>query len=153
MATLFPKRGFTLVEIMISTAIIGLLAAIAVPSMYQANLKTRGNRIARELKVAGQAFMQYAFETGNYPGDKLPGQMPDGMAPYLANMAWMKKTAIGGNWDWDYGQFGVKAAVSVKSPDWKDDRMVAIDRTIDDGNLATGQFRMRSGGYMFILEE
>jgi prepilin-type N-terminal cleavage/methylation domain-containing protein len=147
------NRGFTLVEVMIVVAIIGLLAALSVPAMLEAGTKTRARRFAREIKVAGHAFVQYASENGEYPADKTPAQMPDGMAAYLKGFPWAEETLIGGNWDWDYGVFGVHAGVSVQSPDWNDDYMTKIDSVIDDGNLNTGQFRKRTGGYMYILEE
>jgi prepilin-type N-terminal cleavage/methylation domain-containing protein len=147
------SMGFTLVEIMIVVAIIGLLAALGIPGMVEAGRKSRAARVAREIKTAGHAFVQYAFEHGNYPADNLPAQMPDGMNDYLAGFPWSEETAIGGQWDWDYEVFGVTAGVSVKSPKWDSTRMAAIDSLIDDGNLASGHFRARSDGYIYILEE
>ena len=147
------KQGFTLVEIMIVVAIIGLLATLSVPAMLEAGTKTRARRFAREIRNAGHAFVQFAAENGDYPADKTPAQMPDGMAAYLKDFPWFEETVIGGHWDWDFGQFGFRAGVSVHQPDWDDDHMARIDAVIDDGSLATGQFRKRSGGYMYILEE
>jgi prepilin-type N-terminal cleavage/methylation domain-containing protein len=147
------KAGFTLVEIMIVVAIIGLLAAIAIPNLLEAGIKSRSTRFAREIESAGHAFVQYSFDHGKYPSDKNPAQMPDGMADYLHKFPWIEETVIGGQWDWDYQQFGFTAGVSVKSPKWTDAQMAKIDKIMDDGNLATGQFRRRSGGYMYILEE
>ena len=147
------SKGFTLVEIMIVVAIIGLLAAIGVPKMLEAGRRTRTARVAREFKTAGHAFVQYAVENGDYPADKLPAQIPDGMNEYLAGFPWTEETVIGGQWDWDYGVFGVIAGVSVKSPKWDSTRMAAVDNLIDDGNLGSGQFRARTDGYIYILEE
>ncbi len=147
------KNGFTLIEIMIVVAIIGLLAAFSIPNMLQAGQKTRTSRFAREIQNAGHAFVQYAFDHGTYPGDKNPASMPDGMAEYLDGFPWSDETVIGGLWDWDYNVFGVTAGVSVKTPDWSSELMVEIDEQMDDGNLSTGQFRQRSGGYIYILEE
>ena len=145
--------GFTLVEIMIVVAIIGLLAAIAIPSMLEAGIKSRGARFAREIENAGHAFVRYSFDHGEFPADKNPAQMPDGMAEYLNRFPWTQETVIGGHWDWDYQQFGHKAGVSVYAPKWNDAQMAKIDKIMDDGNLATGQFRKRSNGYMYIIEE
>lgn len=147
------KNGFTLVEIMIVVAIIGLLAALSVPAVLEAGINARARRFAREIKTAGHAFVQYAAENGDYPADVTPAQLPDGMAPYLEDFPWYEKTVIGGVWDWDFGQFGTRAGVSVYEPDWNDEGMAKIDAVIDDGNLNTGQFRKRSNGYMYILEE
>lgn len=147
------KRGFTLVEIMIGVSIIGLLSAIALPNLLQAGTKTRNRRFARDIKTAGHAFVQYAFDHGDYPADKTPAQMPSGMDSYLSNFAWSENTVIGGQWDWDKGVFGVYAGVSVKGPSWSNEEMLKIDAIIDDGNLESGDFRSRTGGYIYILEE
>jgi len=147
------KNGFTLIEIMIVVAIIGLLAAFGIPNMLQAGQETRASRFAREIQNAGHAFVQYAFDHGKYPADKNPASMPSGMAEYLDGFPWSDETVIGGYWDWDFNVFGVTAGVSVKSPAWSSELMVEIDEKMDDGNLSTGQFRQRSGGYIYILEE
>jgi len=147
------QKAFTLVEIMIVVAIIGLLAAIGVPSMLKSGRKARANRFIHEIQAAGHAFVQYASENATYPSDKNPTQMPDGMAPYLARFPWTEDTVIGGQWDWDYEQFGVLAGVSVYRPKWDDALMQEVDAAFDDGNLNTGQFRKRLAGYIYIIEE
>ena len=146
------KRGFTLVEIMIVVAIIGLLSALSIPNVFKAGQRTRSIRFAKDIQTASHAFMEYSLETGSYPSDKTPGIMPTDMAPYLTELSWLEETTIGGKWDWDYDVFGVTAAVSVTDPKWDDDLMTEIDVVLDDGNLSTGEFRKRSGGYMYIIE-
>ncbi len=147
------KEGFTLVEIMIVVAVIGVLAAIAVPSMLSAGNTARARRFAREIQNVGAAFVQYAYDHGDYPPDTTPARIPTGMAPYLKNFPWSEQTVIGGQWDWDYKQFSTHAGVSVYMPTWDDEQMLEVDRVMDDGNLSTGQFRKRSQGYIYVLEQ
>jgi general secretion pathway protein G len=153
MKTRQKKRGFTLVEIMIVVAIIGMLAVLGVPNMLQAGRKTRKTRFAREVETATQAFAMYASQTGGYPQDQTPGIIPVGMSPYLSKFNWSEDTAIGGQWDWDHNVFGITAGVSVYAPDFDTEEMEEIDAMIDDGVLSSGVFRERSGGYMYVLEE
>jgi len=147
------RAGFTLTELMIVVAVIGLLAAIALPSFARARERSVNVRFAADLQVAKAAFTEYSMEHGDYPPDTMPGEMPEGMADYLRRIAWTKATAIGGQWDWDRGTFGFKGGVSVYHPTASNDQMLQVDNTIDDGNLATGEFRSRSEGYIGIIEE
>ena len=65
------KKGFTLVEIMIVVAIIGLLAAIAIPSFLRARENSRRNGCINNLRQIDGAKEQYALERGRMAGDSV----------------------------------------------------------------------------------
>lgn len=76
------KNGFTLVEIMIVVAIIGLLAAVAIPNFVRARNTAQKNAcIANLLRIDG-AKQQWALENGKSDSD-----VPDAdkVAEYLKN--------------------------------------------------------------------
>ena len=58
------KKGFTLVEIMIVVAIIGLLAAIAIPSFMRARTTSQKNACINNLRQIEAGKDQYALENG-----------------------------------------------------------------------------------------
>lgn len=58
------KKGFTLVEIMIVVAIIGLLAAIAIPSFIKARQESQTKSCVNNLRILDAAKEQAAMEWG-----------------------------------------------------------------------------------------
>ena len=145
--------GFTLVEIMIVVGLIGLLASIALPAFSQSRKSAIANRVAEDLRVFTDAFEIYIAENGSYPADMGPGSLPSVMNDYLHKAVFEGQTPAGGFYDWDQGQFGTTAGVSVYSPTVELEILQKVDDILDDGDLSAGRFRSRAAGYIYVIEE
>lgn len=94
------KKAFTLIELLIVVAIIGILAAIAVPNFMNAQVRAKVARIQSDFKALATALEMYKMDNGQYisryhniswPGRFYPltspvsyvskGQWPDPFAP------------------------------------------------------------------------
>ena len=63
------KSGFTLVEIMIVVAIIGLLAAIAIPNFVRARSASQANACINNMRQIDSGVQQWALENGKKDTD------------------------------------------------------------------------------------
>ena len=61
------RRAFTLIELLIVVAIIGILAAIAVPNFMNARLRANIARIRSDLRSVGFAENAYMIDNGGNP--------------------------------------------------------------------------------------
>lgn len=72
MKSLKSKKGFTLIELVVVIAILGILAGIAIPRFMDATATARGAKIIADLRTIDSAIMIYNAKTG-----KLPTAMAD----------------------------------------------------------------------------
>lgn len=77
------RAGFTLVELAVVVSIVGLLAALAQPSLRHMLLKAKAAAAIGELNVMKTALQQYQGEYQTYPAESPAGVIPSGLEPYL----------------------------------------------------------------------
>jgi prepilin-type N-terminal cleavage/methylation domain-containing protein len=150
------KHGMTLVEMLLTVAIIAMLSAFLIPAISRAIRGRENAECARKLLLAVQAFEMYASESGNYPAENAPGAIPPEMEPYYFPYFkidwWDAATELGGSWDWNNGG-DFTLSVALSAPARPAGQLTEFDRLVDDGYLDTGKFRQAGNRYHYIIEE
>jgi prepilin-type N-terminal cleavage/methylation domain-containing protein len=93
-------RGFTLLELLVVISIIGILAAVLIPSLLAAKNDAYNARAKAELKEIDTALELYANDHGGYPPDADRG-LPPGLETYLGPGTWPAAPWPGSVYDWD----------------------------------------------------
>jgi len=63
------RRGFTLIELVVVIAILGILAGLAIPRFLDATATARGARIVADMRTIDSAIVIYNAKTGSLPAD------------------------------------------------------------------------------------
>jgi len=150
--------GFTLVEILIVVVILGILAAMVIPSFAGAVTGSRQQSFVSSVKAIESAAAIYTAKTGLYLEDSSSGSMPAGFDAYLDPSEFTNGTPIGGVWDFEFDSWGITSAFGVHfdgTGETQDEAYMAeIDTIFDDGELTTGGFQqLASDRFYYIIED
>ena len=66
------KKGFTLIELLIVVAIIGIIAAIAIPNLLNAIQRGKQKRTMADMRAIGTAVEAFAVDNNRYPDSASP---------------------------------------------------------------------------------
>lgn len=95
------NRGFTLMELLITIAIIGILASVVFASISKAKQKAYYNRALAEFKNINTALELYKdSHDGDFPDD-VGRNLPSGLETYIAGGVWPTAPWPGSYYDWD----------------------------------------------------
>ncbi|MBK1857359.1 type II secretion system protein [Cerasicoccus arenae] len=147
----YPRRGFTLLEIMVVVIIIGVMLAMAIPGFKAVRERTRVSAFLNDFRAVKEAINRYNLAEGVYPIGTGSGPPAD-FFEYIRADVITSTTVIGGNWSVDASSYTF--AIGVDGYEVDDELLTQIDSGVDDGNLTTGNM-IKTGGsqFMYIIEE
>lgn len=76
-------RGFTLVELMIVVAVVGILSSIALPNFIRARKRAKLTNCRANLKVLNSTCEHYNIENGGYPSASTEEELKKELGGYF----------------------------------------------------------------------
>lgn len=77
------RKGFTLVELVVVILVMGIVAAVAAPKMFDTAKDARENSTKQSLVVVRNAIQLYKSKTGSYPGEGGEADLKADLALYI----------------------------------------------------------------------
>lgn len=77
------RGGFTLVELLVVAAIVGILAGLAIPNLRTVLLRARATELVGDMDVVRTASLQYNGDNHTWPTESAAGAIPTGLTEYL----------------------------------------------------------------------
>ncbi|MDQ8193627.1 prepilin-type N-terminal cleavage/methylation domain-containing protein [Coraliomargarita sp. SDUM461004] len=133
-------RGFSIIELMVVTTTIGILALLSIPSIRIAVDRTEAAATANDIRVFTEAIEFFTTIKGTYPEAMTYTRMPNEIASYLPS-PWKS-----GQYSWFYVNTENLTYVYLYNLSFTAEQAVRLDSIIDDGNIATGNVRMAYNG-------
>ncbi|MFC1660273.1 prepilin-type N-terminal cleavage/methylation domain-containing protein [Gemmatimonadota bacterium] len=119
-----PRRGFTLIEVLIVVVVLGILAGLALPSLQTAIWKAHAADVLGDVHVARLAYHQYLADGGGRtrtrPWRRIPPDiesfLPDGFSfeNDVAEYRWVRVSPGASPWGVESALFRVRPKPSVR---------------------------------------
>lgn len=123
------KQGFTLVEVLIVIAVIGIVAAIAIPNLLTAIQKGKQKATMGDMKTLGTGIESYMTDMAMAPGAGTATLVAD-LEPYLGPFYTKKlvtRDAWGESFHYESGALGLEQALYSIISYGRDNMATAID--------------------------
>jgi type II secretion system protein G len=129
------KKGFTLIELLIVVAIIGIIAAIAIPNLLNAIQRGKQKRTMADMRAIGTAVEAFAVDNNRYPQAASPvTNITDDLEP-----VYIKKLPVKDGWEtvFDYDAYPASAAQSYTIQSYGKDKTTEGQNCNDEKAVTT----------------
>jgi type II secretion system protein G len=109
------EKGFTLIELLIVVAIIGIIAAIAIPNLLNAIDRGKQKRTMADMRSIGTAIESYAVDNNFYPKN-MTNATAAGVSGYVSPI-YIKTVPTTDGWNnaWDVDSTATGAVYTITS--------------------------------------
>jgi prepilin-type N-terminal cleavage/methylation domain-containing protein len=138
------RAGFTLVELLVTVSIVGILAGLAIPNMRNMTFRARATSVAADIEVLRVATLNYNANAHAWPGEAAPGVIPAELTGYLPEGF----SFSGNGYQLDFENLPVPLGLPG-SPDVR--LLIGASVTAPDDRLSNGIVELLGGSVIFSV--
>ena len=105
------RIGFTILELLLTLIVVGLLSSIAVPKFREVRRRATATQLVGDFGVLRHATLSFYVDSGYFPKEAGSGSIPTGLKKYLPTKYSFKK----GQWTMDYENWTGKTSKAFTS--------------------------------------
>jgi type IV pilus assembly protein PilA len=135
--------GFTLIELMIVVAIIGILAAIAIPAYQSYSIRAKMSEVLTELGAMKTVVNEYYFANSRFPQNNNALGTVTYTSRYLSNLTVSSSNATPNNLPTDIDASNIEGNITATLND-------NLDSDVDNKRIALYAFSATSGSLNWV---
>jgi len=136
------KQAFTMLEVVVVTVVIGILAAMVIPKFANAREETTTAMVAEDLRTMARAIQLYQGVNGSFPPNASRADDAALMATYFkGDNPFEMSSPIGGVYDYENLNKVAVMILQDGANTYTNADAVALDVYMDNGDLTTGRLR------------
>ena len=137
------RIGFTMLELLLTLIIVGLLSTIAIPKFREVRRRATATQIVGDFGVLRHAAMSFYVDSGYFPKEAGSAVVPKGLKKYLPNKYTFKKK----QWTMDYENWTGKTSKAYTSSGIT----IGISFTVPDTNLGRTAMSLMGNNPVFTV--
>jgi prepilin-type N-terminal cleavage/methylation domain-containing protein len=138
------RAGFTLVELLVTVSIVGILAGLAIPNMRNMTFRARATSVAGDLEALRVATLNYNANAHAWPAEVASGVVPAELADYLPEGF----SFSGNGYELDFENVPVPLGLPG-APDVR--LLIGASVTAPDDRLSNGIVELLGGSIVFSV--
>lgn len=138
------RGGFSLIELLVTVAIVGILAGLAIPNMRNVTFRARATAVFGDISAVRQATLDFNAAQNAWPPDESSGTVPPGLVPFLPEGF----TFMGDGYELDFENLTLPSGLPY-DPDVT--RMVGLAITVAEDALNNAIVEVLGGAIVYSI--
>ena len=138
------RGGFTLVELLVTVSIVGILAGLAIPNLRNMTFRARATSVAGDLEVVRVATLNYNANAHSWPAEVASGVVPPELNNFLPDGFSFAGTGYTIDFENVPVPLGLPGAPNVRL-------LIGASVTAPDDRLSAGVVELLGGNIVFSV--